>query len=50
MIKHYTYEVDMWYISKDEPRISGKLDAGLTLHSKREFDWYDNEKDWEKAL
>lgn len=50
MIKDYKYIVDKWYVSTDEHYIQGKLDAGLTLSTKRELIWFDTEESYENYL
>lgn len=50
MINNYKFSTDKWYVSISEPRIQGKLDAGLTLSTKRELIWFDTEESYENYL
>jgi hypothetical protein len=50
MINKHQYTTDKWYVSKMQPYIYNKLDAGLVLSSKREFLWFDNESDYNNFL
>ena len=45
-ITNYSFDVDKWYISNNEPYVFGKLNTGLHLTSKRLFTFYDNEEDF----
>jgi len=49
-ITNYSFDVNKWYISNDEPYIFGTLQSGLYLNSKRSFTFYDNKEDFESKL